>query len=996
MALEVADSWQNNPILMPQESGSKPTNAVLFLAISLLLGVASRHLLKGTRVPYTAALLILGIAMGSLEYGTRHCLGKVGDGIRIWANIDPDLLLAVFLPALLFESSFSMEVHQIKKCMAQMVLLAGPGVLISTFFLGSVLKLMFPYNWSWNTSLLLGGLLGATDPVAVVAFLKELGASKKLSTIIEGESLMNDGVAIVVYTLFFRMVTGSNFSWWIVAKFLAATIGAVGLGIAFGLASYLWLGFIYDDPVIEVTLTFAVSYLVYFVAQEVADVSGVLTVMTLGMFYASFGRTLFKGGGQQSLHQFWEMVAYIANTLIFILSGVVIAEGILGSESVLTNQQNSWGYLILLYILVQISRVVVVGSLYPFICYFGYGLDWKEAIVLVWSGLRGAVALSLSLSVKQSSDTSAYINRKTGTLFVFFTGGIVFLTIVINGSTTQFVLRMLEMDNLLPAKMRILKYTKYQMRRKSLKAFSDIVDDEELGPTDWPTVEKHIKCLHDAEGEHIQLHTPSENDNNVEHICLSDIRMRFLNGLQAAYWRMLVEGNINQSTAKILMQSVDEALDLVSYKPLCDWNGLKANVDFPNYYNLLQTSWLPHKLEVYVTVKRLESACYISAAFLRAHRIAQKQLHDFSGDSEIASEIISESELEVEEAKKFLDDVRLAFPQVLHVLKTRQVACSVLIHLFEYGEDLEKVGLLSRMELVYLRNAIKTDTKRLLQNPPLAVIPEAHQLVSANPLLGSLPSAVHEQLVRSTKEIMRLRGVALYTEGAKSNGIWLISNGVVKWGSKITGSMHSLHSTFTHGSTLGLYEVLTGKPYICDIVTDSLVLGFFIDAEKLLSLLGTNHEAVDVLWQESSITLSKLLLPQIFEKMTMLDLRTLVAETSTVSTNIAGTSFELPKNVIGLLLEGSIRSQGALELLTAPAALFPTYEDRSGQVPEIAASYMVETRARMITFDIAGFEASRKAHGLTSSLLSYRGYHPPRSPLGESSPLMSGPDDHIV
>ncbi|CAN0890973.1 Sodium/hydrogen exchanger 7 [Linum grandiflorum] len=172
---------------------SNPTDAVIFFGLCLVLGVASRHVLRGTRVPYTVALLIIGIALGSLEYGTSHKLGKIGDGIRLWASIDPDLLLAVFLPALLFESSFSMELHQIKRCMAQMLLLAGPGVLLSTFFLGSALKLTFPYSWSWKTSLLLGGLLSATDPVAVVALLKELGASKKLSTIIEGESLMNDG-----------------------------------------------------------------------------------------------------------------------------------------------------------------------------------------------------------------------------------------------------------------------------------------------------------------------------------------------------------------------------------------------------------------------------------------------------------------------------------------------------------------------------------------------------------------------------------------------------------------------------------------------------------------------------------------------------------------------------------------------------------------------------------------------------------------------------------
>ncbi|KAK3003159.1 hypothetical protein RJ639_018925, partial [Escallonia herrerae] len=277
-------------VSVAESSTSNPTDAVIFVGISLVLGIASRHLLRGTRVPYTVALLILGIGLGSLvllvpllsfpkeillpmnlqmdeyaEYGTSHRLGKIGDGIRIWAKIDPDLLLAVFLPALLFESSFSMEVHQIKRCMVQMLILAGPGVLISTFCLGSALKLTFPYGWSWKTSLLLGGLLSATDPVAVVALLKELGASKKLSTIIEGESLMNDGTAIVVFQLFYRMVVGWSFNWGAVVKFLIqVSLGAVGIGLAFGLASVLWLGFIFNDTAIEITLTLAVSYIAYF------------------------------------------------------------------------------------------------------------------------------------------------------------------------------------------------------------------------------------------------------------------------------------------------------------------------------------------------------------------------------------------------------------------------------------------------------------------------------------------------------------------------------------------------------------------------------------------------------------------------------------------------------------------------------------------------------------------------------------------------------------
>ncbi|XP_024466552.2 sodium/hydrogen exchanger 7 isoform X6 [Populus trichocarpa] len=917
-----------------------PTDTVIFFGLSLGLGIACRHVLRGTRVPYTVALLVIGIALGSLEYGTSHKLGRIGDGIRLWAHIDPDLLLAVFLPALLFESSFSMEVHQIKRCMAQMLLLAGPGVLISTCCLGCALKLIFPYNWNWTTSLLLGGLLSATDPVAVVALLKELGASKKLSTIIEGESLMNDGTAIVVYQLFYRMVLGESFNWVSILKFLTqVSLGAVGIGIAFGIASVLWLGFIFNDTVIEIALTLAVSYIAYFTAQEGAGVSGVLAVMTLGMFYAAVARTAFKGDGQQSLHHFWEMVAYIANTLIFILSGVVIAEGVLSSGNIFHNHGHAWGYLFLLYIFVQLSRFVVVGVLYPFLRYFGYGLDWKEATILIWSGLRGAVALSLSLSVKRTSDSSMYLSSETGTLFVFFTGGIVLLTLIVNGSTTQFILHLLDMDRISATKKRILNYTKYEMLNKALEAFGDLGDDEELGPVDWPTVKTYIASLNNLEGSFEHPHSASEAGNNLDPNNLKDIRLRLLNGVQAAYWGMLDEGRIMQTTANILMQSVDEAIDLASHECLCDWKGLRSNVHFPSYYKFLQASIFPQRMVTYFTVERLESACYICAAFLRAHRIARRQLHDFIGKlggSDIASIVINESEAEGEEARKFLEDVRVTFPQVLRVVKTRQVTYSVLNHLIDYVQNLEKVGLLEEKEMLHLHDAVQTDLKRLLRNPPLVKVPKITDLISVHPLLGALPSMVRKALEGSAKEIMKPCGVPLYKEGSKPNGVWLISNGVVKWTSKNIRSRHALHPTFTHGSTLGLYELLVGKRCMCDIITDSVVLCFFIESEKILSVLGSDPAVEDFLWQESAIVLAKLLLPQVFEKMPLQELRVLVARRSVITTYIRGETIEVPHHSLGFLLEGFIKAHGFQELIASPAVLLPLQGNQSSQNIEIS------------------------------------------------------------
>ncbi|KAL8157683.1 sodium/hydrogen exchanger 8-like isoform X2 [Apium graveolens] len=971
--------------------------AIIFVGICLLLGIASRQLLKGTRVPYTVALLILGIALGSIEYGTKHHLGKIGDGIRLWANIDPDLLLAVFLPGLLFESSFTMEVHQIKKCMVQMLLLAGPGVLISTFLLGAAIKLIFPYNWSWTTSLLLGGLLGATDPVAVVAHLKELGASKKLSTMIEGESVMNDGIAIVVFQLFFRMATGSSMNWVAVAKFLAqVSLGAVGIGIAFGLASVLWLKYVFNDTVIEITLTLAVSYIAYFTAQEWLDVSGILTVMTLGMFYAAVARTAFRGDGQQSLHHFWEMIAYIANTLIFILSGVVIAEGVLGNSTVFKSHEYSWGYLILLYLFVQISRLAVVAVLYPCLRYFGYGLNWREATILVWSGLRGAVSLSLSLSVKRSSDSSSYISPETGILFVFFTGGIVFFTLVLNGSTTQFILHFLDLDKLSAAKRRILDYTKYEMMNKALEIYGKFGDDEELGPADWPTVKKYIATVSDVEGEQAHPHTQSHSDDKLDLMNLEDIRIRFLNGVQAAYWEMVEEGIITQKIANLLLQSVDEALDLVSQEPLSDWKRLKANVHFPNYYKFLQIRLFPRKLVKYFTVGRLESACYICSAFLRAHRISCRQLHEFIGESEVTSTVFGESEIEREEAKTFLEDVRVTFPQVLHVLKTRQVTYSVLKHLSDYVQNLEKVGLLEKKEIVHLHDAVQIDVKKLLRNPPLVKIPKAQDLVSVNPLLGALPPTMCERLLGSTKLALKLRGSTLYKEGTNPNGIWIILNGVVEWASKSIKNKHSLHPTFIQGSFLGLYEVVNGRPYICDMITDSIVLCFFIEAEKILALLSSDPAIEDFFWKECATTLARILLPQIFENIPMQEVRALVAENLTMRTYLKEESIEVPQHFIALLLEGYIKGQGIQEeLIAAPAALMPLYGDMSSPGSELSAScYQVESRARVAMLNIAAYEAKRCIQR-SSSLDSNLKDHPTRSQIREHGGLMTWPDRYF-
>ncbi|KAJ6312828.1 hypothetical protein OIU77_014369 [Salix suchowensis] len=293
----------------------------------------------------------------------------------------------------------------------------------------------------------------------------------------------------------------------------------------------------------------------------------------------------------------------------------------------------------------------------------------------------------------------------------------------------------------------------------------------------------------------------------------------------------------------------------------------------------------------------------------------------------IASIVINESRAEGEEARKFLEDVRVVFPQVLRVLKTRQVTYSVLNHLIDYVQNLEKVGLLEEKEMLHLHDVVQTELKRLLRNPPLVEVPKITDLI--HPLLEALPSMWTSNSIRST---------------------------------------HSLHPTFTHGSTLGLYEVLVGKCYLYDITANSLVLCFFIESEKILSVLESDPAVEDFLWKESAIVLAKLLLPRVFENMLMEELRVLVAKRSVIIVYMRGETIEVSHDSIGFLLEGLINAHGSQEeSIASPAVLLPLQGDQSSQNMEISA------KGTQTDGDILPVEPSKKFPLFFSFLLVFFG-----------------------
>ncbi len=423
-------------IVLASSGDSGYLYGLFFLIVSLTIGAATRHFLQRIPLPFTVLLLLIGLGMGALNrlygphggHGVSHeVAGEQGAGlwhkfidtlsgaISWGGNLDGHLILYVFLPILIFEAGFALDVHTFKKSFVNAFYLAGPGIVTATVmtgfaFVGLVAVFGGPGQVleEWNVdsgaflilaSMLFGAVVSATDPVAVVALLKELGASKKLGTLIEGESLLNDGTAIVAFVLLIGVVTGAE-------QFLGTgnfignatlgfgKIGAAGglIGVIIGLFAILWVRKVFNDPLIEITVVLVTAYAVFFVCEHFFHVSGVLGLVALGIVMAGVGRTRISPEVEHFMHEFWEFTAFAANVIIFIVVGVVIAQ---------KAHPTGMDFLILLlvYLAIHVVRAINMGMFYPLMKKAGYGLPGKDAVVVWWGALRGAIGLALALVV---------------------------------------------------------------------------------------------------------------------------------------------------------------------------------------------------------------------------------------------------------------------------------------------------------------------------------------------------------------------------------------------------------------------------------------------------------------------------------------------------------------------------------------------------------------------------------------------------------------------
>lgn len=393
-----------------------------FAIIALLLiisgvAIATRPL----RLPYPIALVIAGLLIGAL---IRQPLPFLRDLPLEQITLTPHLILVLFLPALLFEASLHIEASRLRRWLLPITVLAVPGVLITAGIVGVVLHWLVGIDWL--TAMLFGAIVSATDPIAVIAIFKRLGAPHDLELIVEGESLFNDGTAIVLSRILLGAVLAGRLS---PAGGLVDFVVVVGGGLLVGyVAGRLATRVIatIDDHLIEITLTTILAYGTYLTA-EVTHVSGVIAVVTAGLVLGNVGtRSAMSPTTRLALLNFWEYIAFLINSAIFLLIGLQVRLEQLVSDIV------PIGVAVLGTLL---ARAVVVYGLGVVVLSLPPALPRMWLHTIFWSGMRGALSLAVVLSLP--------IDLAGRPLLFNLAFGVVLFTLLVQGLTIEPLLRRL-------------------------------------------------------------------------------------------------------------------------------------------------------------------------------------------------------------------------------------------------------------------------------------------------------------------------------------------------------------------------------------------------------------------------------------------------------------------------------------------------------------------------------------------------------------------------
>ena len=399
-------------------------NIEIAIIAALLLASVVGMIAQRYRLPYTVSLVLVGLAIAVVR-------DRFFPGFDPGLHLTPQLLFTILLPALIYEAAFNLELRHFLATWRTILLLAVPGVAVGTlltFGISYAVLSTLGAGFPWQLLLVAATILAATDPVGVLALLREVNAPRRLATIMEGESLLNDGIAIVAFGVVLTGLGmdpnhGSITAGWVASFLTWEVLGAVLIGGGLGL-SLSWLTSTIDDHLIEITRTTISAFGSFLIADQV-HASGIIACLVAGVLSGNVGATYgMSASTRVAVTSFWEYAAFVANSIIFLLVGL---------ETSPIRLIKVGGIIFVIWIAMLLARIFFIVASLPVMERMRFTSRRGLVTILSWGGLRGGVAMVLAMSVPRS-----WAYRQSVIDVVF---GAVLLTILVHAPTTPLVLR---------------------------------------------------------------------------------------------------------------------------------------------------------------------------------------------------------------------------------------------------------------------------------------------------------------------------------------------------------------------------------------------------------------------------------------------------------------------------------------------------------------------------------------------------------------------------
>ena len=444
------------------------TTVIMVVAL-LFVASVSAVVAHRIRFPYTIGLVVVGMLVAfaaDVVPGAAHALEAF--------QLQPVMIMFLFIPILIFESAYSMDVAVLRRNLVPVLVLAAPGLLLSTALIGLAIWALTPLPF--ESALIFGCLISATDPVAVIALFKEVGAPKRLTILMEGESVFNDATAIVTFQIILAViatgildvqtVTGG------VLDFVTVFAGGLLVGWVIGWLVVQAIPLVGDQPLVHITLSLVAAYGAFIIADHYLATSGVMAILAAGMTIGYYAPTRHRERVHEYLEMFWEDAAFVANSMIFLMLG-------LSEKTFLSNAgANPAGLLLpvlVAILIVLVVRFAVVFSLVPLLNVVLTSPPMSRAyqVVLAWGGLRGAIAIALAISLPEDFPYRWQI--------IDFTLGVTLFSLLVNGTSMKWVMKVLGVSDPSPSERFLEAYGRLDAERAAQAA---ILDDKVVPEAD--------------------------------------------------------------------------------------------------------------------------------------------------------------------------------------------------------------------------------------------------------------------------------------------------------------------------------------------------------------------------------------------------------------------------------------------------------------------------------------------------------------------------------